>query len=431
MQSPIQKQTAQQPVTASYNQQSASAVSYNGVRTGRGGSWVKWLLIGACITGMYLVGVAVGQGRLSLSTIPRPARDTTSASLPYEEVNQVYQALRNNYDGTLSNEAILNGLKHGLARSTGDPYTEFFSAEESKDFANDLQGTITGIGAKLEQDDEGNVVIVAPIAGSPAESAGIRAKDIIFAIDDKPTTGMSATEAVLKIRGKKGTSVKLGILRGQNDQKERLDLTIVRDIITVPSVTTKTLDGNIGYIQVSQFSDDADERATKAATDFKQAGVQGIILDLRDNPGGEVSSAINLSSLWLDKGAVVLKQKRGRTVTDTNYATGNAVLKGVPTVVLVNSGSASASEITALALRDAGAATIIGSKTYGKGVVQQLIPFDDGSSLKVTIGKWYSPKDTNIDKKGVTPDKEVKMTDQDYKDQNDVQLKAATDFLTK
>jgi carboxyl-terminal processing protease len=371
-------------------------------------------------------GVLVGQ-RWHGGSADYASRTGLPQKFDYTQVDKVYQSLKDNYNGKLTEQQVLDGLKHGLAQSTKDPYTEFFTATEAEQFSNDLQGTISGVGAKLELDQNGSVVVVAPISGSPADAAGIRAKDIIVAVDGKTTSGMTATEAVLKIRGKKGTQVKLTIVR---DGKDQLDFTITRDNIHVPSVESKVLDGNIGYMQVSQFSDDTDELAAKAAREFQAQGVKQVILDLRDNPGGEVSAAVGLSGLWLDSGETVAQQRRGSVVSEEyRVSGGEPVLKGMKTVVLMNAGSASASEITALALRDQAHARIIGEKSYGKGVVQQLIPFDDGGSLKVTVGKWYSPKGTNIDKKGITPDQTVKPSDDDIKNKNDVQLQAAQDWL--
>jgi carboxyl-terminal processing protease len=393
---------------------------------------VTWKRIGFVWLGLALFsgGVLVGQGKFG-RFYPGAYAPVTglSRNLDFNQIDDVYQALKDNYNGTLTNQQVLDGLKHGLAQSTKDPYTEFFTADEAKQFNNDLQGTISGIGAKLELDKDGNVTVVAPLAGSPAEAAGLQAKDIIVAIDGKTTSGMTATQAVLKIRGTKGTKVVLTVVR---DGKTQLDFTIVRDTIHVPSVESKILEGNIGYLQVSQFSDDTDELAQKAAQTFRDAGVQKVVLDLRDNPGGEVNAAVGLCSLWLDNGQVVVEQKRGSTTIDTSRATATTpLLRGMQTVVLVNAGSASASEITALALRDQVGARLIGGKTYGKGVVQQLISFRDGSTLKVTIAKWYSPKGTNIDQKGITPDQEVKPSDDDIKNKNDVQLQAAQEYLSK
>lgn len=377
---------------------------------------------------IFLSGMLVGRGNINIGSSTHSANTSLSKTLDVSQINEVYQALRTNYDGNLTNQQVLDGLKHGLAESTNDPYTVFFTAKEASEFNNELQGTISGIGAQLELDEDKNVVVVAPLAGSPAESAGLRAKDVIVTIDGTSTSGMTANDAVKKIRGEKGTTVKLGIVRNKT---ESLGFTITRDTIQIPTAVSKILDNNVGYLQVSQFSNDTNSLVTKAVADFKAKNVTKVILDLRDNPGGEVSTAVQLSSLWLKSGDVIVQQKRGSTVIDSQYATATNSLRGLKTVVLVNSGSASASEITALALRDHGAAYLIGEKTYGKGVVQQLIPFSDGSSLKVTIAKWYSPNGTNVNHKGITPDKIVTPSDDDYKNNNDVQLKAAQDWLAQ
>lgn len=378
---------------------------------------------------LFALGLFIGQGKIHLLNNQYAASNSLPATLDYSQLDSLYTTLRTNYDGNLTSQQIIDGLKHGLAASTKDPYTEYMSASEAKDFQSSLQGEITGIGAQLALDDDSNVIIQAPLAGSPAEAAGLRAKDVIATIDGKSTYGMTVNDAVTKVRGKKGTKVTLGIVR---NAKESLSLTITRDVIKIPTVVSKTLsDDTIGYLQVSQFSDDTDELVQKAAAAFKADGIKKIILDLRDNPGGEVTTAVNLSSLWLQPGDTVVSQRRGSTTTDTENAGTINTLHGMKTVVLINAGSASASEITALALRDHGAAAIIGETSYGKGVVQQLFPFGDGSSLKVTVAKWYSPKGTNINKTGIKPDKEVKLTEDDYKNGTDSQLTAAEAYLNQ
>ncbi|MFZ1484209.1 MAG: S41 family peptidase [Candidatus Saccharimonadales bacterium] len=389
-------------------------------------SWIKLGLVGVAI---FVLGVLIGQGRIGLKTSgSNSSTSNLSAHIDYASVDEVYNALRANFDGKLTDQQVLDGLKHGLAASTNDPYTEFFSAKQAEEFNNDLQGTIIGVGAKLEKNSEGNIVVVAPIEGSPAQAAGVRAQDIIAGIDGKTTTGMSATDAVLKIRGEKGTKVTLTLIRNKT---QRLDLTIVRDEIRVPTVTSKIEANNVGYMQVSQFSDDTDELAIKAAQDFKAKGVKSMVLDLRDNPGGEVVSATNLASIWLPKGSVVVEQRRGKEVLETDKTSAEPILPGMTVVVLINGGSASASEIVALALRDTIGSKIVGEKSFGKGVVQQLIPFDDGSALKVTVARWFSPKGTNIDKKGITPDQKVELTEADVEAGNDPQLQAALKLLTE
>lgn len=395
-----------------------------------GGARIKFYgLAVAMAAAVFTLGVLFGNGTIHLAAPSKTASETgLSKTLDYSSVNAVYNSLRQNYDGKLTEEQVLDGLKHGLAKATGDPYTEYFTAKEAKSFDDQLQGTFSGIGAQLETDADGNVVVVAPITGSPAEAAGIRAQDVIASINDESTSGMTAQTAVTKIRGEKGTKVTLGIVRGKT---QAIKLTITRDDITVPSVESKILDGNVGYLKVNQFGDNTFSLAEKAAESFKEAGVKKVVLDLRDNPGGVVDGAVNISSMWLKPGATVLQEKHGSTVTNTIKATGKNPLLGMQTVVLLNAGSASASEITAAALRDNNAATIIGEKSYGKGVEQQIIPFSDGGQLKVTVASWYRPNGQNINKKGITPDQTVKMTEDDYKNKTDPQLDAATAYLNK
>lgn len=387
--------------------------------------------VGAAIVGavlIFAIGVGIGDGRLRLTASGQfSGRTGLPDSLDYASVNQLYNVLRQNYDGKLSDSQVLDGLKHGLAASANDPYTEYFTAKEAKAFNGELQGiSLTGVGAQLDQDASGNIVVMSPLDGSPAAAAGLKAKDVITSINGQSTTGMSVNDAVIKIRGKKGTKVTLGILRGGNQQ---INLTITRDDITVPTATSKILDGNIGYLQVSQFSDGTFSLVQQAVSKFQQAGVKKIVLDLRDDPGGEVNTAQDIASLWLPNNAMIMQEKRGSTVVDSYRATGNNPLQGMPTVVLVNAGSASAAEITALALHDNKAAIIIGEKSYGKGVVQQVVPFSDGSELKVTIASWYPPSGKSINHKGITPDQTVKFTDADAKAGNDPQLTAAEAYL--
>ena len=383
---------------------------------------------GVLVVIIFAFGLLIGDGRLHL---PRHGGIKPNTGLPssldFSSVNQVYDSLRQNYNGALTQQQVIDGLKHGLAESTADPYTEYFTTSEAKAFNGELQGiSLTGIGAQLDQDAQGNIVVMSPLDGSPAAAAGVRAKDIIVSIDGQPTSGMSVGTAVSKIRGKKGTKVTLVLAR----DGKAVTLTIIRDTINVPTATSKILDGNVGYLQVSQFSDDTYALVQQAATKFQQAGVTKIVLDLRDDPGGEVLTAQNIASMWLPEGATIEQEKRGNTVVDSYKATGSNPFKGMQTVVLVNAGSASASEITALALHDNKAATIICVKSYGKGVVQQVIPFPDGSELKVTIAKWYGPNNENINHTGITPDKTVTISDDDISAGNDTQLKAAQDYLS-
>lgn len=391
--------------------------------------WLRWL---GCILAAVVIfgaGVGVGSGHLTFNQVFRKGvAKNLPASLDYSSVEQVYDSLRNNYDGQLDVNKLLDGLKEGMASASGDPYTEYFNPQQAKDFGSELSGSFTGIGAELSKDADNNIVIVAPIAGFPADKAGLKPKDVIVEINGKSVADMTITEAVNTIRGPKGTQVTLKVVR---DNTQPLTFTITRDDITIPSVTSKILDGNIGYMQISRFGDDTASLSLKAANDFKQAGVRGVVLDLRSDPGGLLDAAVSVSSLWLPNGKTVLTERRGGEIIQTYNANGNAVLQGIPTVVLIDEGSASASEITAGALHDNGIAKLIGTKSFGKGSVQQLINFGDGSELKVTVARWYTPAGRNIDKEGIQPDQTVKRTVDDTKAGRDPQLDAATSLLNK
>jgi carboxyl-terminal processing protease len=269
---------------------------------------------------------------------------------------------------------------------------------------------------------------VSPIAGYPAEKAGLKPKDVISKINGEQTHDLTITEAVNKIRGEKGTKVKLTIVR---DGAQELDFEIERAEITIPSVTSEILDGNIGYIKISRFGEDTGRFSRAAAKKFKDAGVAGVVLDVRGNPGGLVTAAVDVSSLWLPSGKVVMREKRGDTVFQTLRASGDAPLQGIPTVALIDEGSASASEITAGALKDNGAASLIGQKSFGKGSMQQLEDLVGGGLLKVTIARWYTPNDKNIDKEGIQPDTKVERTDEDFANNRDPQKDAALQMLRK
>jgi len=377
---------------------------------------------------VFLAGVGIGDGRISQS-LPwstKPVANSLPAKLDYSSVNQVYQALKTNYDGQLTETQLLNGLKHGLAEATNDPYTEYFTAAEAQQFNDQLNNAFSGIGAELGEDSSGDIQIIAPIAGTPAAKAGLKAQDLIVSINGTSTTGMSVDTAVDKIRGPAGTKVSLQIVRNHS---QALSFTIVRQNITVPSVTTKTLPGSIGYMQISTFADDTASLSQKAADQFASEHVKGIILDLRDDPGGLVDAAVHVSSLWLPQNQLIMQEKRGNTVVQSYYALGGDELHGIPTVVLIDGGSASASEITTGALHDNGDAYVIGQKSYGKGVVQQLVNFGDGSQLKVTIASWYRPDGQNINHKGIIPDETVTITDKQAAAGDDTQLQAAETYL--
>jgi len=376
--------------------------------------------IGLAVLVIFGAGVLVGNGSIMINRY-----GTQNGQLPsklnYTTVNQVYQALKANYDGNLSESQLLDGLKGGLVQATGDPYTDYFTPAAAKQFNDQIAGTFSGIGAELGKDADINLIVISPINGSPADKAGLKAKDIISEINGASTANMSTDDAVNKIRGKKGTKVTLQVIRSGQTQ----NITITRDDITVPSVTYKILDNNVGYLQINEFGDDTTKLAMQAAQNFKDNNVKGVVLDLRGDPGGLLDAAVSVSSLWLPTGTKILDEKRGDKVIQTYTANGNDLLRGLPTAVLIDDGSASAAEITAGALKDNNAATLIGEKSSGKGSVQEIVNFADGGALKVTIARWYRPNGQNIDKKGITPDKQVSISADNIKNGQDPQKDAA------
>ncbi len=413
---------------------SAGPKRFKSVRT------YKTLLVVVAVAASFVVGINVGNGRINLPMQTGGNKPVSGlpANLNYSSVESLYDTLRTNYDGKLSEQQVMDGLKQGLAESTGDPYTEYFTAAKAQQFMDQLNNSFSGIGAELGKDADGNLIIVSPIAGFPAEKAGVKAQDIITSIDGASTTGMSIDGAVTKIRGTKGTDVKLQVVR---DKSQALSFTITRDTIKIDSVKSQILDGNIGYISVSSFAEDTSDLMSKTAQDFKSKNVKGIILDLRGNPGGLLDAAVSVSGQWLPSGKTILQEKRGGNVVVNTYTSnGPSTLQGIPTVVLIDKGSASASEITAGALHDNKAAYVIGEKSYGKGVVQQTLCVSgyrksDGACsadmLKVTVASWYRPNGTSINHKGITPDQTLTVSDADAKAGNDTQKQAAIDYLNK
>lgn len=389
--------------------------------------WPLRKILGSLIIVLIIFssGVAVGKGNFQLWGGPGVVRNRTPSNLDYSSVDAVYNLLKNNYDGKLDASKLITGAKEGLVASTGDPYTEYFDPVAAKDFNNQLSGSITGIGAELGKDAQNNIVIISPLSGYPAEKAGLKPKDIIAAVDSQSTQGLSIDEVVRKIRGQEGTKVTLTVVRGA---QKPLDMTITRQKISVPSVSF-SLDNDVGYIKISQFGSDTVGLAKKAAQEFKNKQVKGVVLDLRSDPGGYLNSAVGVSSLWLEKGKIVVQERAAGQVVSTETANGDNILAGLPTVVLIDGGSASASEITAGALRDNGVAQLVGVKSFGKGSVQKVVDLKDGSELKVTIARWYTPKGKNIDKQGITPDVISQISDQDAAAGKDTQKEKALSLV--
>lgn len=397
-----------------------------------GGSKTRGILKAVALTGgaalIFLLGLGVGNGNIMFGATVQESNKKLSKDLDYASVERVYDLIRNNYDGQLDQAKLVDGMKEGLAAAVGDPYTQYLGKEAAQKFEEQLTGSFTGIGAELGKDDENNLIIVSPINGFPAEKAGLRPQDIIAAINGESTVDMKIEEAVSKIRGPKDTEVTLRIVRGKS---EDLTFKIVRADIKIPSVKWEVVDGNVGVISISQFGPDTYDLMVTAASELKAKGATKILLDLRGNPGGRLDSSIDISEMWVPNGKLILQERRGGLVTKSHVSklSGEPVFNGMPTVVLINEGSASASEIVAGALRDNNVATLYGQKSYGKGSVQEIYPLAGGSEVKITVARWYRPNGQNIDKKGIAPDKEIKMTEDDYKNDKDPQKDAALEFL--
>lgn len=388
------------------------------------------LAIVSLVAGLLVfgAGLAVGRGDLRLQSNVQTnlASKDLPSNLDYTSVEQVYDLLKKDFDGQLSSDKLLDGLKAGLVDASGDPYTEYFSPKDAKTFNDALSGTFTGIGAELGTNSDNQIVIVSPLSGYPADKAGLHTKDVITAIDGQSTSGLSVDKAVQKIRGPADTKVTLSISRNGG---KPFDIGITRAKIDIPSVESH-VDGNIGYMKINQFNQDTADLARKAAQDFVAKNVvKGVVLDLRSNPGGYLSGAVDVSSLWLPEGKTVVQEKRGSQIISTEYSRGASPLNGVPTVVLINGGSASASEITAGGLHDNGVATLVGTKSFGKGSVQQVETLANGGELKITIARWYTPKGANIDKQGIAPDTIVDISDEQAKAGQDPQKDKAYAIL--
>ncbi|OIO44935.1 MAG: S41 family peptidase [Candidatus Nealsonbacteria bacterium CG_4_10_14_0_8_um_filter_35_10] len=324
-------------------------------------------------------------------------------------------------------QKMTEGAISGMVKSLGDPYTSFFNPQETKEFFEEAQGTFEGIGIEIDKKKE-ELVVIAPLEGTPAERAGIRAGDKILKIDDKETVDLSLEEAVKLIRGPKGTEVKLTISRG--DWKEPKEFKISRALIKIPSLKWELKEDDIVYLKLYQFFDRTGDDFRKSAIEILNSPAKKIILDLRNNPGGYLEVAREISGWFLKRGDIVVIEDFGPGKEKNEYkADGNEKFLDYPIVVLINQGSASASEILAGALRDNRNVLLIGEKSFGKGSIQELEELRGGSSLKITIANWLTPKGQLITDKGLEPDIKVEMSEEDYEQDRDPQLEKALEVI--
>lgn len=344
---------------------------------------------------------------------------TSNKTIDLSSVQKTYQELIANYDGKLDTQKLIYGANRGLVEAAGDPHTAYMDPDETKEFDKSLSGQIGGgIGAEIGLRSN-KPTIIKPLENSPAQKAGIKAGEAIVKVNDEASSDWSVEKVVSKIRGEVGTSVKLTLLSGGQAR----EVSVVRQNIVSPAVESE-IDGEIGILKVNRFGDDTVSLARKYASEFVEKGVKKVILDLRNNPGGTVGAAQGLLGIWLDN-QIAMTERRGSEIVKTLRTTGTPILGNMKTVVLINGNSASASEITAGALREYGKATLVGQKSYGKGSVQIVLGLPGGSQMKVTEARWYTPKGKNIDKTGIEPDVKVDLSSDDVNNNVDPQMDKA------
>jgi len=328
----------------------------------------------------------------------------------------------------LDSQAMVYGAIKGMVKSVGDPYTSYMDPEEAEEFTTGMEGSFQGIGAELGLRDN-ILTVIAPISGMPAEKAGLKSGDKIIKINDEMASDITIDEAVKKIRGPKGTEVRLTVISIQATKTK--EIKIIRDTIDLQSVKYEQKWGNVAYVQIASFTEDTANEFNKEITKVIADNNKGVVIDLRNNPGGFLNVAVEIASRFVPRGSIVVQEQHQDGSIDNFKSIGGDVFSEIPVVLLINEGSASASEILAGALRDLNGNKLIGQQSFGKGSVQQLENFADGSSLKVTIAKWLTPSGQSINETGLEADIEVEITDADIENKWDPQLNKALEEIVK
>ena len=385
---------------------------------------VMLILITAIVTfmitsiGMYNYFMKTNQGRIAV--VESIEKNGDDYSMLNAKLQIVKDYLNDNYIGELNLDQMIEGAIKGYVEGVGDDYTEYLSKDEYEELIVNVTGDFVGIGVYIYKDQDGNLIVLAPMENSPSEEAGIEAGDRILAIDGENCNEMDINVASSKIKGEAGSTVELEIQRGT----ETLKKTVTRRTVEISDSASKILEGNIGYIVLSTFDTDCSKKIEKYMEEFQSKGINSVILDLRNNTGGVVEEAVKISELFIDKGNTVLRSYN-KTEKETIIKSSSGKYKDINLVVLVNDYSASASEIVTAALKDNKAATIVGIKTYGKGVMQEIQPLFDGA-IKITIEEFKTPNGDKINKVGIKPDVEIEID----KDSNeDLQLQKAIEIL--
>jgi carboxyl-terminal processing protease len=404
-------------------------------------SWGQYVAIACLSVALFFLGVYFGStdkflghtlnlNRLFPSSTPQMAAEERPS---LEEFWNVWQLLDQKFISASSSKVVtdeerLQGAISGLVDAYGDPYTMYLSPQDADQFGDDIAGNFSGVGMEVGIRD-GVITVISPLPGTPAEKAGLISGDAIVRIDGKTTEGMRIDEAVKIIRGEKGTVVEFSIFR-EGDTEFRT-ISVTRDTIDIPTVKTEKID-NTFIISLYSFNAVAESKMQEAIEQFVASRADQLIIDVRGNPGGFLQSAVDIASFFLPPGQVVVREQAGVTGEDKVFRSRNRQVRDFTPkdlVVLVDNGSASASEILAGALHDHAVATIIGGQTFGKGSVQELVDLEDGSSLKVTVARWFTPNGVSISDSGLTPDIMIKRTADDREANRDPQKDAALRFL--
>ncbi len=400
---------------------------------------LKWVIILVVVCGAYYTGLQSGKKGFTFE--PKEFKVINQTQIPATvDYNLLWKALEvvgTKYieKDSINQQKVLYGAVKGAVESLGDPYTTFFEPKTLENFKTDLKGSFGGIGAEVGKKNN-VIVIVAPIDDTPAKRAGLMAKDIIVSVDGQSTQDWSVDQAVDKIRGPKGTTVTLSIFREGKDKP--FDVKIVRDVIEIKSVKLSYKESEvngqkktIAVITLSRFGDDTKGLFDKAVTEILTKNVSGVVLDLRNDPGGYLQTAVDVASSWLKTGDLVVSEAHSDGSNIKFNAQGSSRLAGIKTVVLINGGSASASEILAGALKDHNIANLVGEKSFGKGSVQELVDLPGGGAVKVTVAKWITPGGKNLNHDGLQPDVEVKLTEEDFNANKDPQMEKAIEMIIK
>lgn len=365
--------------------------------------------------GIWVFGFSQGANWGWKANLPSPFEKIINKEAPLEISDadmgifwDTWQVVLEKYVGRndLDTQEIILGATRGIINALTDPYSEFLDSEQTKNLSEELSGKFYGVGMEIGKRD-GFLAVIAPLPGTPAEEAGLKANDKIIKIDDTETIDLSPFEAAKLIRGPEGTKVILTIYRSNWDETKKIEL--IRQKISIPSVRWEKIDHNIAYLKIYNFNQPLTLNFYKTALEIAFTKPQGLIIDLRNNPGGYLESVVDISGWFLEKGDIILKEDFGNDEIKTfRVRIGQALLKDIPTVILINEGTASASEILAGALRDNRGVKLIGEKSFGKGSVQELVSLKDNSSVKITISRWLTPNETIIEGNGLIPDIEIK-----------------------